>query len=129
MKTDGTKEETTNKKFIYELQIEFEKWKLVHADWDKTTRIWKENKSKVYHLILCQCPPELIEHLKSIGIWEKTSSDLDVVNLLVMVRAVCLKLDETKQGVMSAVNSDIRLYTFRKGKEMPCEYYLKLFRA
>ena len=46
-----------------------------------------------------------------------------------MVRAVCLKHDETKQSIISAVNSDIRLYTFRQGKEMSCDEYLKLFRA
>ena len=46
-----------------------------------------------------------------------------------MIRAVCLKHDETKQGIMSAVNSDIHFYTFRQGKDMSCDEYLKLFQA
>jgi len=58
-----------------------------------------------------------------------TSSELNVVNLLHMIRAMCLKHDETKQGIMSAVNSDIRFYTSRQGKDMSCDEYLKLFRA
>jgi len=46
-----------------------------------------------------------------------------------MIRAVCLRHDETKQGVMAAVNSDMPLYTFRPEKDMTCDKYLKLFRA
>ena len=46
-----------------------------------------------------------------------------------MAQSVCLKHDETKQGIISVVNSNIRFYTFRQGKEMTCDEYLILFRA
>ena len=124
---DGSEKSTP--KSAHKLAVELEMWKADYNDWNKNEKTWKENKSKVYHLILCQCPPELLEHLKSIELWDKTSSELNVVNLLHMIRAVCLKHDETKQGIMSAVNSDIRFYTFRQSKDMSCDEYLKLFRA
>ena len=124
---DGSMKSTP--KSAHKLSVELEIWKADYGDWNRNEKTWKENKSKVYHLILCQCPPELLEHLKSMELWDKTSSELNVVNLLHMIRAVCLKHDETKQGIMAAVNSDIRFYTFRQGKDMSCDEYLKLFRA
>ena len=62
--------EVKQAKSAYALSIKFEKWKAAYIDWDKITRIWKETQSKVYHLILCQCPPELLEHLKSLELWD-----------------------------------------------------------
>ena len=86
---DGTK--VSRPKSVHKLAIKLEKWKAAYTDWDRKRKTWMENKSKVHHLILCQCPPELLEHLKSVELWYKTSCELDVVNLLHMVMAVCLK--------------------------------------
>jgi len=114
-KEDGT--EVLTPKSAHKFSIEFEKWKIAYTDWDRKRKTWMKNQSTVYHLILCQCPPELLEHLESIELWDKTSFELDVVNLLNMVRAVCLKHDETKQGIMSALNSDISSTCSGKAKK------------
>ena len=74
-KEDGTVESTP--KSVHKLAVELEIWKAAYGDWNRNKKTWTENKSKVYHLILCQCPPELLEHLKSMELWDKTLSELN----------------------------------------------------
>ena len=90
---------------------------------------WKENKSRMYNIVLCQCPKDLDTQLQSLSTWSSINSDKDVVGLLKLIRDVTHKHDETQQGTMALVESDMHLYlTHMKSDEDPNDF-MEIFKT
>ena len=89
---------------------------------------WDKNKGRMYHLVLQHCPKELEGKLKAMSSWDSVNATRNVIGLLCLVRDVTHKHDETRQGTMALVESDLQLYTtFMKDKDP--ESFLELFKA
>ena len=89
---------------------------------------WDENKGRMYHLVLQHCPLELESKLKAMSNWDSVNADRDIIGLLNLVRDITHKHDETRQGTMALVESDLLLYTTFMKEEDP-ERFLELFKA
>ena len=90
---------------------------------------WKENKSRMYNIVLCQCPKDLDTQLQSLSTWSTINLEKDVVGLLKLIRDVTHKHDETQQGTMALVESDMRLYlTHMKPDEDPNDF-MEIFKT
>ena len=71
----------------------------------------KGNAARVYNLVLSHCPPKLEEVLKTLVAWESMYRDQDSMEVIGMVHNVCHKHDESKQGKIAYVESDLKLFT------------------
>jgi hypothetical protein len=76
-----------------------------YKHWLEETRQWKNNRARLYALILQHCPPDLEEVLKTMSPWKTVSSGYDAVGLLRMVKNVAHDQTEAKQTVMGFVES------------------------
>ena len=74
------------------------------------TSAWDVNHAKIFALVLEHCPPDLKEVLKTLSAWDKVEEEQDAIELLKLVRDVAMDKAETKQTVMSYVESFLELF-------------------
>ena len=89
----------------------------------KLVKNWKNNRSCMFAIVLQHCPPDLVQRLKSKDLWTVTSTKRDVIRLTKMIRDVAHAHDDTTQGTMAIVASDMTLYTTYMSKsETPAAF-------
>ena len=77
----------------------------------------------MFDIVLQHCPPDLVQRLKSKDLWAITKEKLDVITLTKMIRDVTCAHDDTTQGTMAIVASDMTLYTTYMSKsETPASF-------
>ena len=91
-------------------------WMIHYKQWIVDSAAWETNRAKIFALVLEHCPPDLEEVLKTLSSWVKVHDEQDAIDLLKMVRNVALDQTETKQTVMSYVESSYELFTFHQDK-------------
>ena len=104
-------------------------WVEEYKEFRSKCAAWEENKARMYNLVLLQCPRALETQLKTLSDWENISSDQDVVELLLLIRDVTHKHDETKQGTMALVESDLLLYLSHMKTGDDPDDFMRLFKA
>ena len=65
----------------------------------------------MFAIVLQHCPPDLVQRLKSKDLWTVTFAKRDTIGLTKMIRDVAHAHDDTTQGTMAIVASDMTLYT------------------
>ena len=98
----------------YKMQIS--KYARNHDKWTKNVKNWKNNRSRMFAIVLQHCPVDLIQRLKSKDLWVATNLGKDVIVLTHMIRDIAHAHDDTAQGTMAIVDSDMALYTTYMGK-------------
>ena len=92
-------------------------------EYNKLVKSWKNNRSRMFAIVLQHCPPDLVQRLKSKDMWAVTKERLDVIALTKMIRDVAHAHDDTTQGTMAIVASDMTLYTSYMSKsETPASF-------
>ena len=93
------------------------------TEYKKLVKSWKNNHSRMFAIVLQHCPPDLVQRLKSKDMWAITKDKLDVIALTKMIRDVAHAHDDTTQGTMAIVPSDMILYTSYMSKsETPASF-------
>ena len=98
-----------------------------YKQWIVNSAAWETSRAKIFALVLEHCPPDLEEVLKTLSSWTKVHDDQDAIKLLKMVRNVALDQTETKQTVMSYVESSYELFTFHQDKHDTLDKYSIMF--
>ena len=82
-----------------------------HGEWKRSVRHWKDNKSRMFAILLQHCLKDLMQRLKSNNKYWKVNDKKDVISLVTMIRDVAHAHDDTTQDTMAIVSSDVALYT------------------
>ena len=92
-------------------------------------RDWDDCRVRIYNLLLTHCPKELETKLKEMSNWAKISADRDAIELVKLIRGITHKHDETAQGTMAYMESDLLLYTTFMSKQDTLQDFYDLFTA
>ena len=82
-----------------------------HDEWKHSVKHWKDNKSRIIAILLQHCQKDVMQRLKSNDKYWKVNDKKDVISLVTMIRDVAHAHDDTNQGTMAIVSSDVALYT------------------
>ena len=82
-----------------------------HDEWRCSVKHWKDNKSRMFAILLQHCPKDLMQRLKSNDKYWKVNDKKDVISFVTMIRDVAHAHNDTTQGTMAIVLSDMALYT------------------
>ena len=83
----------------------------------------------MFAIVLQHCPEDLVQRLKSKDSWLEVNLGKDVISLTQMIRDLAHLHDDTTQGTMAIVASDMALYTTYMSKsELPVVFY-RIFQA
>eukprot|EP00957_Ditylum_brightwellii_P092859 7069188-Ditylum_brightwellii.AAC.1 len=77
----------------------------------KNVKNQKNNCSCMFAIVLQHCPADLIQRLKSKDSWSTTNLEKDVIALARMICDVTHAHNDTTQGTMAIVASNMTLYT------------------
>ena len=92
-------------------------------EYSKLVKNLKNNRSCMFAIVLQHCPPDLAQRLKSKDLWTPTFAKSDVIGLTKMIRDMAHAHDDTTQGTMAIVASDMTLYTTYMSKsETPAAF-------
>ena len=80
-------------------------------EYAKLVKSWKNNRSRMFAIVLQHCPPDLVQRLKSKDLWTPTFAKRDVIGLPKMIGGVAHAHDDTTQCTMAIVASDMTMYT------------------
>ena len=98
-------------------------------EYKKDMKGWAENISRIYHLVLLHCPPDLILELQNHLRWIDRKALQDCIALLLMTRDLTHRMKETRQGTMALVQVHVDLLTTTQRPNKSVEAYYKLFCA
>jgi len=89
----------------------------------KNVKNWKNNCSRMFRIVLQHCPADLVQRLNSKDLWSVTNLGKDVLIPTTMICDVTHAHNDTTQGTMAIVASDMNLYTtFMSKAEMPVAF-------
>ena len=88
--------------------------------YDKEAKQWATNSAKMYHIVMQHRSSEMKERLQALQDWPRIKADKDVLKLIRSIKSISHQHDETKQGTMALVESDIRMITLRQEDEEKC---------
>ena len=77
-----------------------QKYARCEDDYSKLVKSWKNNRSRMFAIVLQHCPPDLVQRLKSKDLWAVTKENMDVIALTKMIRDVTHAHANTSQGTM-----------------------------
>ena len=92
------------KLMIYKMQIS--KYARNHDEWTKSVKNWKNNRSRMFDIVLQHCPTDLVQRIKSKDLWAETNLGKDVIALTRVIHDIAHAHDDTTQGTMAIVVSD-----------------------
>eukprot|EP00957_Ditylum_brightwellii_P112283 8560998-Ditylum_brightwellii.AAC.1 len=102
------------KLMCYKMQIS--KYVRVVDEWLKSIKNWKNNCSCMFVIVLQHCPVDLVQRLKSKDSWSATNLGKDSIALARMIRDVAHAHNDTTQGTMAIVASNMMLCTMFMSK-------------
>jgi len=92
-------------------------------EWSKNVKNWKNNCSLMFAIVLQHCPADLAKKLKSKNLWSVTNLGKDIIALAKMICDVAHAHNDTTQGTMAIIASDVTLYiTFMSKAETPAAF-------
>ena len=100
-----------------------------HREWKNNVKHWKANKSRMFAILLQHCPKDLTHRLKSNGRYRAVNGSNDVINLITIICDVAHQHDDTTQGTMDLVKSDLDIYTMFITSEDDTEEFYGTFNA
>ena len=82
-----------------------------HDEWSKNVKNWKNNHYRMFAIVLQHFPKDLTQRLKLNPCYSVTDSTKDIIALTRMICDAVHTHDDTTQGTMAIVVSDVSLYT------------------
>ena len=83
----------------------------------------------MFAIVLQHCPEDLVQRLKSKDSWLEVNLGKDVISLTRMIRDLAHAHDDTTQGTMAIVSSDMALYTTYMSKSESPVMFNRTFQA
>ena len=83
----------------------------------------------MFAIVLQHCPEDLVQRLKSKDRWTTINTGKDVISLTRMIRDLAHAHDDTTQGTMAIVASDMALYTTYMSKSETPVSFNRTFQA
>ena len=84
---------------------------------------WKNNRSRMFSIVLQHCPADLVQRIKSKDLWAEINLGKDVIALTRVILDIAHAHDDTTQGTMAIAASDMALYTtFMSKSETPVAF-------
>ena len=83
----------------------------------------------MYHIVMQHCSSEMEERLQALQEWPRIKADQDILKLIRSIESISHQHDETKQGTMALVESDIRMITLRQEDGEKNGRYMERFTA
>ena len=94
-----------------------------YDEWNKNVKSWKNNRSRMFDIVLQHCRPDLVQRLKSKDLWNVTNLTNNEIALTKIIRDVAHVHNDTTQGTMVIVASGMNLYTtFMSKAETPVTF-------
>ena len=97
----------------------------------KETRIeerdWKENRPKLWNLVLSHCPKSVTLNLEAQPGYKVQALARDPIKIFEMLRDIAQSFDATKNATMSIVESDVKFYLGFQGKTASIDEYATLY--
>ena len=90
---------------------------------------WKSNNSCMFEILLQHCHKDLTQRLKSNVRYEDLNDSKDIISLITIIRDVAHQRDDTTQGNMALVTSDLALYTLFMTSKDDTEAFYGTFNA
>ena len=103
--------------FDHEKEVYKRDWFQYERDvkkYDKEAEQWATNSAKMYHIVMQHCSSEMEERLQALQEWPRIKADQDVLKLIRSIESISHQHNETKQGTMALVESDIRMITLSR---------------
>ena len=100
-----------------------------HREWKDNVKYWKANKSRMFAILIHHCLKDLMQRLKSNGMYEAVNNSKDGISLITIICYVAHQHDDTTQGTMALVTSDLSLYTTFMTSEYDTEELYGTFNA
>ena len=95
-----------------------------HDEWSKTVKNWKNNRSGMFAIVLQHCPKDLTQRLKLNPGYSVKNSTKDIIALTRMINDSAHSQDNTTQGTMAIVESNVYLHTAYMSKtEKPVDFF------
>ena len=102
---------------LMQYRIHAQKYARCDDEYSKCVKSWKNNRSRMFAIVLQHCPPDLVQRLKSKDLWTPTFAKRDVIGLTKMICDVAHAHNDTTQGTMAIVASDMTMYTTYMSKD------------
>ena len=80
-----------------------------HREWKDNVKHWKANKYRLFEMLLQHCLKNLTQRLKLNSRYEAMNDSKDYIALVTIIRNVAHQNDDTTQGTMALVASDLAL--------------------
>ena len=97
-----------------------------HDEWSKKVKNWKNNRSRMFAIVLQHFPKDLTQRLKSNPRYYVKNITKDIIALTRMIRDAAHAHDDTTQGTMEIVASHVSLYTaYMRETEKPVDFCRK----
>ena len=94
-----------------------------HDEWARNAKKWSRNRSRMFAIVLQHCPKDLVQKLKSNPRFTETNSFKDVIAFTRIIFDVAHARNDTTQGTMTVVSSDVALYATCMSKtERPVDF-------
>ena len=119
--------EYKSKSLYYRMQLSM--YTRNHNEWSKNVKNWKNNHSCMFAIVLQHCPKDLTQRLKSNPRYYVTNTTNDIISLTRMIRDAAHAHNDTTQGTMAIVASDVSLYTTYMRKTKNPVNFCRTFQA
>ena len=94
-----------------------------HDEWSKNVKNWKNNRSRIFAIVLQHCPKDLTQRLKLNPRYSVTNSTKDIIALTRMICDAAHAHYDTIQVTMAIVTSNVSLYmTYMSKTEKPVDF-------
>ena len=82
-----------------------------HNKWSKNVKNWKNNRSRMFAIVLQHFPKDLTQRLNSNPRYSVTNITKDIIALARMIRDAAHAHNDTTPGTMAILASNVSLYT------------------
>ena len=110
-------------------KLELAEYTTDNMEYRKDMKDWAENSARIYHLVLINCPPDLIADIQNHSRWIDGKSLQDCIALLLIIRDLIHRTKETRQGTMALVQVHVDLFMSTQRPNESVKVYYKLFCA
>ena len=113
----------------FDYKCDMEIYMIKYKKYMREEEEWETCFSKIYNLLLINCPPDLEEVLKTMTNWDLVSASENAMGLLAMLRDVSNDKTGAKQTVMTFVESTIEFFIFCQQVGMSNDEFAVMFKA
>ena len=101
-------------------RVSYKKWEFTFDNDYQIVKNLDYNKNKQFNLVLMYYPLDMEECIQPMNGWSESKGKQDIIKLLGIICSICHKHENTKQGTLSHIKTDIVIFTMcKKVHEFP----------